>query len=178
MIIILEGGEKTGKSTLAEKIQKENYFAYYRSTHQKDKKTNLEEAIKHDWRFFLDIYSQIKYDFDIIFDRSFISQYVYSTLFRKQNILKYYNNLKNYEKIFKNYCNILYKVEHLIIYCTRKIYLTTDTDDYIDLKFSDQIEKKFNFFFKKIGYNLNIIECKFEDDIEDNIKKIQKEIRL
>lgn len=173
MILLFEGAEHVGKSSLAKKCV--NYgFTYYRSTHQKDRKTDLELAISHDWRFFLDIYLQS--NFNIIFDRSFISQYVYSILFRKDNVLKYFNTIEKYENLFREYCDLLSKSQHLIIYCTRKNYEEKDEDDYIDLKYSDQIKEKFNFFFEKIGYYLDITECKFEDGIEYNLNKIYKRL--
>ena len=126
MILIFEGGEKTGKSTLAEFLKNklfreytfgeiDNYYKYYRSTHQKDKTIDLEESIKSDWRFFLDIYQQV--NFNIIFDRSFISQYVYSMIFRKNNVLKHFSDIKKYDKkVYNIYGSFILKEQsHLSI---------------------------------------------------------------
>jgi hypothetical protein len=72
-------------------------------------KCYLEKSIKYDWRFMIDFLSQI--ECNICFDRSFISQYVYSYLFRKNNILENYTN-EEYLNIFKQYTQNLYKFNY------------------------------------------------------------------
>jgi hypothetical protein len=178
MILIFCGFDRSGKSTLAKIVQKQYFFEYYRSTHQRDKSIDLESAIAHDWRFFFDIAKQINLDsiMDIIFDRSFIDQYIYSKIFRKENICRHYNSFFLYEKIFKEYCDILQKMDHRIIFCIRENYKEGEMDEELDLSIYKTVNKEFIYFFDKIGYNLNMIECKFEDGIEYNFKKICKEI--
>lgn len=171
MIIIYEGIDHSGKSTLAQLQSYTQNIPYYRSIHQKDKITDLEESCKHDWRFFLDISSQTNQN--IIFDRSFISQYVYSTCFRKENIMKHFDSLNDYEKVFKEYCKQLSQINHIVYHCTRKDF-NNEVDDYIDLSNSQNISDVFNEFFNKYKKYVNVHTLKFEDGILNNIKKVME----
>jgi tRNA uridine 5-carbamoylmethylation protein Kti12 len=174
MLICLTGFDKSGKTTQANKLIKEfPNLQYYRSTHQKDKKTNLEEAIKHDWRFFLDIAQQV--DFNLLFDRCFIDQFVYSQIYRLDNIFNHFNSINEYQNLFENYCKILANIEHLIIYFYKENQNIIE-DDFIDVTKVYTVLKKFDEFFNLFEKYLNVIFLKFEDGIEYNFKKIKEQL--
>lgn len=171
MITIFAGFDHSGKTTLATKLKNSKYnFEYYRSTHQQNKTINLEEAIKHDWRFLLDILQQI--NINIIFDRSFICQYVYSLKFRKDSILNQFKNINKYFELFEEYCKILSNINHRIIFCYRNFYDTFETDNYVDLNLHKEMTASYKDFLKKYSKYLNIINCEFEDGIQFNFNKI------
>lgn len=170
MIILIEGVDHTGKTTIADYIHNITNFPVYRSIHQKDRTINLEEASKHDWRFYLDIASQSEQN--IIFDRSFISQYVYSSIFRKENILNQFKDFSMYKKQFIKYCETLQRIQYKVIYCTRKNFMY-EVDDYIDMSYANTLQDEFSNFFKIINFQ-NFIEIKYEDGIEYNYNQIRE----
>jgi len=174
MIILVEGVDKSGKSTLIDLFLQQNHaYKKYRSNHQKDKKIDLEVAIKHDWRFFLDICSQT--DQNIIFDRSFISQYVYSMIFRKKNILNHFSSIEEYQKIFKEYCIQLSELQYKVFYCFRNDY-TNVIDDYLDISYHKKLKEQFTNFFNLFKNELVITTLNFEDGLQINLQKMILEI--
>lgn len=169
MILLFEGWEKVGKTTLALKCASDLNFQYFRSTKQISSGVNLEQAIQYDWRFMLNFLSQVS--IDACFDRSFISQYVYSYMFRKENIKKEYT-FKEYEDLFTNYTNKFLNLGGKIIYCYRQEY-NDATDDKVDITRVAEAHQLYLDFFAK--FNLNPIICKYEDGIAANFNKIKKE---
>ena len=173
MILLFEGWEKVGKTTLARSIKTDLNFQYFRSTKQINSNVDLEQAIKYDWRFMIDFLSQVKTD--VCFDRSFISQYVYSNLFRKDNILKNYD-LNEYDIIFKQYCDSLSLIDYKIIYCYREHY-NDEIDDQVDITKVNEANKLYLDFFNKFVESSNLICCNYEDGLQYNINKVKQEIR-
>ena len=172
MILIFEGFDKSGKTTLAKKISEKYNFSYFKPTKQINSSINLEESIKHDWRILLDLFSQI--NINIIIDRSFISQWVYSIILRKDLIKKQYGNLEEYNKIFENYCNELNKINSLIIFCKRKNY-DNENDEHVNVKDNKLFNFVYDDFFKMFKIK-NILKCDFENGIEDNFLKIERKL--
>lgn len=175
MIICLTGFDKNGKTTMSTNILKEfKQFQYYRSMHQRDKITDLEQASKHDWRFLLDILQQI--NVDIVFDRCFIDQFAYSQVYRYENILKNFRSIEEYYSYFENYCKILSKINHLIIYFYKEFPKNVE-DDFIDTSKMTEVLKYYEIFFNNFSKNLNILNCKFENGIEENFNRIKLKIK-
>lgn len=180
MILFFEGFEKSGKTTLAQKMHLDRYsklykdFNYFRSSKQINSDVNLEEAIKYDWRFMLDFLSQV--EVNAIFDRSFISQYVYSMILRRENILRHFGDVNPYEKLFLEYCNKLQTIDHLVVYCQRHNY-KDEKDEHVDISMVNQIKIMYECFLNHTGKSLNILRCDFEDGIEKNYRKIVRRIQ-
>lgn len=170
MLIIFEGFEKAGKTTLAKKIKEKYNFLYFKPTKQINSGLNLERSIMYDWRFLLDLIHQN--DFNLIIDRSFISQYVYSMVLRLNNILKEYNSFDLYNQLFYEYCEKINNIKSLVVYCTRENYQNV-VDENVDININKNINEGYNDFFEKFKIN-NIVNCKFEDGIEKNLKKIEE----
>jgi hypothetical protein len=168
MIIIFEGFEKSGKTTLSKLLSNEKKYSYFRATNQINSNINLEQSIKHDWRFFLDFAKQCEQN--VVIDRSFISQWVYSMILRKENILKEFSNYGEYFDIFANYCHDLNKLDSLVVFCKRENY-NEEQDEHINVNKSKIFNETYNEFFKMFRIK-NIIECNFEDGIQENLNKI------
>ena len=171
MILLFEGWDKAGKTTLSKKVQSELNFQYFKSRKEIHSGVDLEEAIKYDWRFMLDFLSQITCD--VCFDRSFISQYVYSYLLREENIQKKYLSFANYENIFKNYVNQFNNIQSKVIYCYRKDYENV-IDDKVDITLVNKANELYKQFFR--NFNVTPILCCYEDGVDFNFNKIKKEI--
>lgn len=172
MILLFEGWEKVGKTTLANKVKDELNFNYFRSSKQINSGINLERAIQYDWRFMIDFLSQIQ--IDVCFDRSFISQYVYSNLLRKKNILKNYD-LDQYDNVFKQYCDLLSSFNYKIIYCYREQY-DDETDDQVDITKVKKANELYYEFFNRFVNKNNLLTCYYEDGTQSNFEKIKRHI--
>jgi len=172
MILLFEGWEKAGKTTLAKKVKNELNFQYFRSNKQINSGIDLEKAINYDWRFMIDFLSQI--NCNICFDRSFISQYVYSYLFREANILENYTK-EEYFKIFQQYTLNLSTCNYKIIYCTRDCYNNV-IDDQVDITKVNEAKHLYTSFFEKCVNKNNLIICNYKDGIKNNFDKIKKEL--
>jgi len=127
-LVIIEGLDKSGKSTLAKELAKKFKMDYFKSSYDPAHHFDTEESARYDWNFLLDVLSKTKVD--IVFDRSFITQYVYSTYFRGSNILKHYSSFEEYHAIFKEYINKFLALGGIIVYLKRqdfdKIKLTDE----------------------------------------------------
>jgi len=176
MIICFEGLDKSGKTTLATTIAKELGLNYFRSTKQIDSNINLEEAIRHDWRFLIDYISQVPQG--VVFDRTFISQWVYSYAFRQDSILKNYASFDDYDKVFIHYLNRLELTGTPIYYfhCNRQNYVGV-TDDKLDNleQHSEKIKNLYYTFYEKFW--LYPVYLDFECGIDNNLATINNEIR-
>ena len=181
MIIIFEGVDKAGKTTLAKKISKEYNIKYFKSSHEIFSGIDLEESIKYDWLFMLDFLKQT--DFNVIFDRSFISQFVYSLHYRYKNIEKHYNKLSDYFNVFAKYINILCSIPHIVIYCNRENYVVVkDEKILLNSRVINSLKNEYNSFFEiftfnEFEYKLDLVKCKFEDGVNFNLNKIKKTLK-
>jgi len=179
MIIIFEGIDKTGKTTLVERtmsnlVDQGFEFRYFRSKFQGGKPVNLEEAIKHDWRFMLDFLTQTC--FDVVFDRSFISQYAYSMALRPQSVLAQFGSSDAYKELMMNYFEMLKANLFMIVLCTRGDF-TGASDNF--LKFDIDVVNKLNYYFYDILSlaKVNFVTCVFEDGIVHNEQKIIESLK-
>ena len=168
MIYIFEGFDRSGKTTLSEMLAESKNIKRFKSSFEIFSKVDLEEATKHDWRFLLDVLSQVS--IDLIFDRSFFSQYAYSMILRKDNVLRHFSSINEYEDLMKTYCEKLSKMPHVIVYCVRSDY-SGIVDDKVDIALHTQINQNFEKIFTFCN-KLNIIKCNFEDGIQHNFEKV------
>ena len=172
MIIIMEGFDDSGKTTMARYISQEYEIPIFRSSDQTDLLINKEEAFKHDWRMLLDLFFQVKVD--VIFDRSFITQYVYSINLRKQSVKKEFspNYMKRYNALFCHYCQKLAKINHYIFLCNREDYSNVNNE--YNKKHRLYIKSSFISFHTEYDDVLNIEMINFENGFSKNKIKVKK----
>ena len=168
MIYIFEGFDRSGKTTLSEMLAQAKNLKRFKSNFEIFSKVDLEEAVKHDWRFLLDVLSQVS--IDLIFDRSFFSQYVYSMVLRRDNVLRHFSSMNEYEDLMKTYCEKLAKMPHLIVHCVRSDYSGV-VDDKVDVALHTQINYNFEKIFSFCD-KLHIVICTFEEGIQHNFEKV------
>ena len=173
MIYIFEGIDKSGKTTLAELLSSYLNIPIFRSSDQKSKQIDLEKAIQYDWNFYLDIASQSHQN--IIFDRSYISQYVYSLAYRKSNVDQLYS-MDEYTNIFLKYNKRLQKIDYKLFYCLRKDY-NNIYDDFIDLSKANELKELYYTFFN-LKDTVNKIDLLFENNVKNNFEIIKKEVNV
>lgn len=171
--VILEGMDNSGKTTICDLVNRCGYRPF-KSSNEISSGVDLEEAIRHDWRFLIDFIRQM--NTPVVFDRSFITQWAYSMHLRQDNILKHYGSFDNYNEVFRKYCAQMH-IGTLVIFCKRQDYTGT-TDDKVDMQIAIDVQERFIQFFNSIGLDLDILECEFEDGIEANKIKILKKLEI
>lgn len=85
MIVILEGPNKCGKTTLAKHLIKNYGFAYFKDTRIETRELTNEqkkEVIEHDIEAQANLLKAISKDINLIVDRFHITEYVYGYLYR------------------------------------------------------------------------------------------------
>lgn len=178
-IVIFEGPDQCGKTTLAEMFMEHRPgYQYFRSTKQMGSNVDLEAAIKYDWRFMLDFLSQVGIGSGVIFDRAFVSQFVYSITYRLDNVAKHYAP-KEYTDLFEDYVNKLSELNHYVVFCYRKSYegLIDKHNAEVNEEKMKRVSHNFANFFGTTGVKLNVIWVPFENGIEKNLKILLEEIQ-
>lgn len=179
-IIIFEGCDSSGKTTLLNHFNNrlDSKCMTYKATKSiyDLKKFNFELSIQYDWKCLFDFMSQMSSPDVILFDRSFISQWVYSNTFRRKSIIENYDLPRTYDEIFIDYCRILNSFNYIIVYCEREDYSSV-TDDESDMTKSSDIKHFYHEFFNKIANvgglsKSSILSLKFEDGIQHNISAL------
>lgn len=175
MILIFEGADKSGKTTLCQRLVDEFNFKYFKSSRQMGSKLNLEEAIKYDWLFLLDFFNQTNFSNNVIFDRSFISQYAYSLVYRESSVMKNHKTILDYREIFRFYMGMLKKLDFYVIYCYRSNYKGV-SDEIADLSVVGELKKRYEELLNDLFRDdrSRLIRCKFGDGVEFNYNKIKE----
>lgn len=135
-LIIFEGNENSGKSTMAEMLREHlshigkttlmckrwTHKSYWAETHTKPdgdpypENWNLEQAFYYDWRFFMEMLTYDKSNLDnvhVLCDRSFITDFVFKQALYKEHI----ND--RYLQTYNAYMQTLMRMPHLVVYCKR-----------------------------------------------------------
>lgn len=152
MIVILEGPNKCGKTTLAKHLIEKHGFAYFKDTRIESRILTNEqkkEVIEHDIEAQANLIMAISNSINLIIDRFHITEYVYGKLFR------------NYESNCINIAeNMLINSNVKLVYCHR----IDDTDSLVKL------------------YDETIKESKLEllsfDILKDDVKELNKFLNL
>lgn len=175
-IVLLEGCDKCGKTTIGLALASMENTHYFKSVKQGGSDIDLEISIKYDWRFMIDFLVGINpTSSDVfVFDRSFISQWVYSYVFRMDNVNRHYPDVTQYVDMFKSYASKLSTLPHVVFHCYREKF-TNFEDSYIKLDNTDIIQRNFKDCFSLLP-TLNVVQCRFEDGIETNISKAKSVI--
>jgi len=161
-LIIFEGCDNCGKTTIATALAKEIGYNYFKRKKEMlyIKKTNpviIEEAHKENLAFFYEYCRQV--DANVIVDRSFPSEYVYGSLFRQVD-----------EKMLLDYDLRFSRLN-------TKIIILTKSDEFLeDELFSNeqliQIKKKYVEYSEKTACDslvLNTDDC----DLSSQLKIIK-----
>lgn len=148
MRIIVDGNDGVGKTTLAKKLQEHFNIKSYVHLSYKDP-TNYK------------FYSQILKKQNIIFDRSFLDELVYSKILRRKS------NLNKRE--FKKLHNQIVEDNYIVIICITENN-KFDDDEYIEIK---QNKNKIDKFFLDIAKDKKFI---LFDPINDSYKELLLDI--
>ena len=163
MIIIVEGIDRVGKTTLCEKLNNELSIPIYKNKGiiKYSKMNNIEETDK--MFKLLDMYELTK-DFDVIFDRFNISDYVYGSIERRYDRSIARTNMEMINERLANFDDAL-------------LILVTPTDIERSSKEHGKDLKEYNDMFKDAfdGVYFRKIECNYNEI--DDVVKIVKEMR-
>jgi thymidylate kinase len=130
MIIIFEGADGVGKTTLAKELNlrlaNSMYMKRTPTFKYKDANTfyhcvvDLTRSSEYDWRFMLDMISKPCEEFNFIFDRSFITQAVY------QNAIGQWTKHPTLTSILSSYHAHLASLPHIVFNIKRSNFIKTD----------------------------------------------------
>jgi len=163
-IIIIEGTDKSGKSSIANILHKKMNIPCFKNLNEKEMiiENDFDIEFKYVPEFLINILTQT--GLSIILDRSYPSQYVYSL---------YYNRRFNSKK--------LWRIDKLFSYLNAKIIIciknnNLEKDEFIKIKDRNNLNKLFKRFYKKTKCNCLILNTTNEN-IEQQMKKIENFIR-
>ena len=151
MKIIIDGNDGTGKTTLTKKLKEEVNITSYIHLSYKD---------PCDFYFY---YYLLKKE-DVIFDRSFIDEKIYSKIFNRQT---YITNL-----MFNELYNQIIKEKIIVIICERKNKLYTKNEKKEIINAENEIDNYFKMIAKKYNYIIFNTEI---DNYFELVKKIRKQ---
>lgn len=174
MIIIFEGFEKVGKTTIAKKLASEISVPYFKNPNElqntlfEKEQIDFEVQTKHDWRYMIEFLKQTKNS--AIFDRSFISEFAYGKIFRSKNYEK-----NNVEKFIKHYDDELGKINSFLIYCFKNH--NNEEDDIINKSFATNIDCLYRQYIEQTKIRTIIINTE-DHNIERQIKMIRSKMNV
>ncbi len=182
MLIIFEGNEGSGKTTISNniaallntKVLKRDSFKNNGSKFSIFRKFyDLNESAFWDWRFFLEMLDPLITSGDhFVCDRSFITQEVYHRAFEQ----RFPENpvTVEHEDLYNDYAKILQDIPHLIIYITRDI--ARNDDDLLQGQWNVDpdwskiaIDKYYNEWFSKHEDKLNVVRLENNATIQEAI---------
>jgi hypothetical protein len=175
MIINIFGVDKSGKSTQAEFIKNEMHYSYFKSKRQMGSGISLEAAIKYDWYFMLSFLESLNDIPNVIFDRNFVCQYVYSLVYRPELVLKEFGSFVDYTNLILEYSRRLSMLPHLMVYCHRLDY-NGITDEVADMSKASELKKYYSNYWHlctEADIKFNAITLNFEDGVKFNNIKLR-----
>lgn len=169
MILFFEGADRTGKSNIAKALAEQHNLKVYKN----DLEFNLYRQSKTELFVLLLKYAApVEYRmaklFDnIIFDRNYISEYVYATVFNRKTDI---NIIKNLDLL---YC----KLGAQIVFCYKTNYMAYD-DEFIDIDKIDKINKVYRNYLQTIN-TLPVIDLDTTDeDLTSQLRDLNNKIGL
>jgi len=162
-ILFFEGVDKTGKSSIAKRLSKIISTLYFKNTTEKLFFTD-KTITKYRWLDQLYLYEFLKQTgYSVIIDRGFISDLVYTRIFRKKN-KETIEKLIIVDKLFAS-------IGAKIIYC----YKTKNTfvDDVIDIDKYSSLSNEYDRFLKLSFCEILKLDTT-DEKINEQIKRIVK----
>lgn len=167
-ILFFEGVDKTGKTSISKKLSEIIGIPYFKNNTEKKFFSDIEVA-KYRWLdqlYLQQFLEQTKYS--AIIDRGFISDIVYTMVFRKHILNDVLDNLKMVDELFA-------KIGAKIIYCYKDNHALKD--DIVDTSFYNDIANAY-------GETLNMSKCNVlilnttNEDLESQICEVIKWLML
>lgn len=167
-IILFEGFDNTGKSTLAKALSEKLNISYFKTDRQKDfdskSEYNQELDLKYSCRTLLELIENNIIN-EIILDRNYVSEYVYGSIFRKELYKKY--NIEKYIWLYDR----RFKLQNLkIIFCYKNIFKKFN-DNLVELKQETVVQQKYLEFSKKTVNELFLLNTE-DEKIDVQLNKI------
>jgi len=162
-ILFFEGVDKTGKSSIAKRLSEIISTPYFKNTTEKLFFTD-KTITKYRWLDQLYLYEFLKQTgYSVIIDRGFISDLVYTRIFRKKN-KETIEKLIIVDKLFAS-------IGAKIIYC----YKTKNTlvDDVIDIDKYSSLSNEYDRFLKLSFCEILKLDTT-DEKINEQIKRIVK----
>lgn len=176
MIYLFEGVDGVGKTALARLFSEKKGITIFKSAAQKQPMIDLEEAYKHDWRFLLDFFSQTaSTPFDVIFDRGFLSEFVYGMLLRSDNVIQKFGSVENFYSLTVEYCNKFSALSGVYIFLTSKKPLKEISNPSISFNWQ-LIDSKFLELHNKLSAKKILIDTS-DRDIESTYNELIEKLR-
>lgn len=152
MILIFEGVDKSGKTTIAKAFaQKHRYYYFKHSNQQLTMQSMNRFKSVVEATFFIDFLSQI--NLDLIIDRGIPSEVVYSAVYhRPQNI----NDIFELDRQFSN-------INSVIIYCEKDHDKNTFNDECINYEDIEPLKQAYRTYLKSSSMPSLILNTTNED---------------
>ena len=161
MIVILEGPNKCGKTTLAKHLIKNYGFAYFKDVRIENRKlTNKQKksVIEHDIEAQAVLLKAISNNINLIVDRFHVTEYVYGKLNRgyesnsvkiAEDILKDSNTKMIFlvrsldglaDKLFEKYCDVIQDTQIETLVYDIKVSKVKYLNNFLGLDYTEEIE--------------------------------------
>jgi thymidylate kinase len=170
-IIIFEGIDSSGKTTIAKALSQKIHIPYFR--HDVDRGIYFQERIPNEMLFFahdrlLQLFEKTGYS--LICDRGFPSTFVYNQIFGD-------TKLNNDElNIIKDFDLRNKQLDTKIIVCFKDIKLENFNDEYVNFKKIKDIIEQYNIFLSWTKCNCLILDTT-DENLKLQLKKVIKFIR-
>lgn len=176
MIIIVEGMDRCGKSTIVSKIQNELYERVDKPVvicHYKNivtKKQNIFDISKNHYQAGFDFIEKNYLDYNLIFDRFHIGEVVYSPIYRSYSG----NYVFNYEKkCVENIGDNIIKL--IVVVDSINRLLTRDDGMSLSIDFNNKLKEQINFIK---AFHQSIIKQKILIDISEKNYTLDEVVTL
>lgn len=164
MVIIIEGLDGVGKTTISKRFAEKYNYEYIKESYTDDCKEKEKRIIR--------MLERVMSDKNYIYDRTtLIDDFIYSDLNKQQSTL--YNYIDLIDDILCR-CKVLYLVTDEV---TRKSRFENRGDDYVTDDMIEQLRNNYENFFKQKKFNTILyLLC---DDVErdvDGIKEVVEKL--
>jgi len=165
-IIIFEGHDRAGKTTIAKELAKQCDFQYFKSNSQKFhfKNDDFHLAVHYEGDLWIDILNQLNFGNGIILDRFVGSEVAYSTAFKRPTVVKSYLDWVDKQ---------LQLLNTKIIYCFKNDFHGEFHDDCISLDRIQEIKFGYELYFNSYTELPNLRLDTTNEDLEEQIKIIK-----
>jgi len=164
MIIILEGADNTGKTNIANEFIRLNpEYVKFKGNREADifKFSGCKELPYIQGEFFVDVISQLKVK-NLIIDRFYPSEFVYS---------KVYNRYQDLGSIFKLE-NSMKKLGAVILYCYKTEYKTFE-DELVEFSQIERIKEVYDYFLSITNLPFLVLDTT-DEDLDREMKVIKE----